>query len=48
MGLVKTIYNVLGGFTFVIITLYLREVLTNFRKNRERFRIFFIKEFLHD
>ena len=46
MGLVKTIYNVVGGFTFDIISLFLRKVLTNFKKKRERFRIFLINKFL--
>ena len=46
MGLVKTIYNVLGGFTFVILSRFLSEVLTNFTENWERFRIFLINDFL--
>ena len=40
MGLVKTIYNVLGVFTFGIIALFSKKVCTNFTKNKGCFCVY--------
>ena len=46
MGLVKTIYNVLGGFTWIIIALIPQKVCTNLTKKHMIFCALFYLPFL--